>query len=717
MTAVPPKQQAIDRITELKEIISYHNRRYYVLDNPEISDEEFDALMRELTTLESAYPDLLTEDSPSQRVGGEAITGFVKVRQEIPMLSLANAFSPEEIQDFDRRVREGVSSSVSYVCELKIDGLAVSLRYEQGRLVRGATRGDGEIGEDITANIRTIRNIPLVLPEPLTLEVRGEAYMPKHAFARLNARREELGDPPFANPRNAAAGSLRQLDPKVAAQRGLAVFVYALGDATVPTPDKHSEVLQWLAALGFPVNPETRVYPNIEQVIAHIHWWAERRHHLPYATDGLVMKVDDLGLQRQLGFTAKSPRWAIAYKYAAEQAETVVTDIELTVGRTGTVTPTAVFNSVQLAGTTVSRASLHNEDYIREKDIRVGDTIVVQKAGEIIPEVVRALPDQRSGNEVPFHMPSHCPQCGEPLHRQPEEAAWRCVNPACPAQIQERLVHFVSRNAMNIEGLGERWIHQLLDAGLIRDVADLYHLSREQLFELDRMGEKLATNLLTAINHSKENSLERLLFGLGIPLVGEKAAKTLAVHFRNLDEIMMADLADLIAIRDIGPKMAQSIHDYFRSPGPQQLIQRLRDVGVNTSYLSHESATKRAIFVVENHDGALHAQTEDVGGETQNKSSRTPVAHQPFLGKTFVLTGSLAAMDRREAAEIIELLGGKVTDNVSKHTDVLVAGEKAGSKLNKAKNLITSGQQAHLKILTEEGFCTWLEELGVQLKR
>ncbi|RIV19165.1 NAD-dependent DNA ligase LigA [Alicyclobacillaceae bacterium I2511] len=693
VTAISSKQQAANRIAVLKAIISYHNRNYYVLDNPEIPDGDFDALMRELVALESTFPDLRTEDSPSQRVGGEALAGFVKVKHRVPMLSLANAYNFQEMLDFDRRVRAGVGDAVNYVCELKIDGLAVSLTYEQGRLVRGATRGDGEVGEDITANLRTIRNIPLVLSEPLTLEVRGEAYMPNHAFVRLNSQREELGESPFANPRNAAAGSLRQLDPKVAARRGLAVFIYALGETAVSTPSRQSEVLQWLAGLGFPVNPETKVYSNIEQVLNHIESWTQRRHHLPYATDGMVMKVDDLQLQRQLGVTVKSPRWAIAYKYAAEQTETILTGIELTVGRTGAVTPTAVFNPVQLAGTTVSRASLHNEDYIHEKDIRVGDTIVVQKAGEIIPEVVRSIVELRTGDEVPFRMPDGCPECGERLYREPEAAAWRCVNPTCPAQIQERLAHFVSRAAMNIDGLGERWIHQLLRAELVRDVADLFHLSREQLLSLDRMGEKLATNLLTGIDRCKGNSLERLLFGLGIPLVGEKAAKTLAIQFQSLDSLMAAEQTDLTAIRDVGPRMAESIHEYFHSPGAQQLIQRLRDAGVNMHYLSSEPSFRR---------------TEAVG--------RNPVVAEmlPFTGMTFVLTGSLVAMDRREVAAMIESFGGKVTDSVSKQTDILVAGEKAGSKLTRAQSLIASGQQPHLKILNEADFQAWLEELGVQ---
>ncbi|MCL6548881.1 MAG: NAD-dependent DNA ligase LigA, partial [Alicyclobacillus sp.] len=572
------------RVKELRQQIEYHNRRYYTLDDPEITDAEYDQLMRELTALEERYPELVTPDSPTQRVGGAVLEGFPKVRHEVPMLSLANAYGPEDLREFDRRVREAVKAPVRYVCELKIDGLAVSLRYEDGRLVRGATRGDGEIGEDITANIRTIRNVPLQLREPATVEVRGEAYMPKRAFERLNRVREQAGEALFANPRNAAAGSLRQLDPRVAASRGLAVTVYSVAEATRMRLASHSEALAYAARLGLPVSAETRVFDDIEEVIRHIESWAEARHELPYATDGMVVKVDDLKQQALLGFTAKSPRWAIAYKYSAEQAETVLREITLSVGRTGVVTPTAVFDPVQLAGTTVSRASLHNEDLIRERDIRVGDVIVVQKAGDIIPEVVRSLPEHRTGGEQVFTMPSLCPECASPLERLPDEVAWRCVNPACPAQIRERIIHFASRDAMNIEGLGEQWVAQLVSRGLIRDVADLYHLKHEQLLPLERMGERLASNLLASIERSKANSLERLLFGLGIRLVGEKAARTLAQRFGDIDAQMRADEEELVAIREVGPKMAASIRSYFRNPDAQHLIQRLKEAGVNTRY-------------------------------------------------------------------------------------------------------------------------------------
>ncbi|MBX5436947.1 MAG: NAD-dependent DNA ligase LigA [Alicyclobacillaceae bacterium] len=686
------------RAEELREQILYHNHRYYTLDDPEISDAEYDRLMRELAALEAQFPELVTPDSPTQRVGGAVLEGFAKVRHEIPMLSLANAYGPDDLREFDRRVREVVQDPVRYVCELKVDGLAVSLRYEQGRLVRGATRGDGQVGEDITANIRTIRNVPLQLREPVTLEVRGEAYMPKRAFERLNREREQAGEPPFANPRNAAAGSLRQLDPKVAAARGLAVIIYNVADAPGQRLSSHSEALAFASRLGLPVAAETRVFEDIEAVIRHIESWATARHELPYATDGMVVKVDSLSAQAALGFTAKSPRWAIAYKYAAEQAETVLRDITLSVGRTGVVTPTAVFDPVVIAGTTVTRASLHNEDLIRERDIRVGDVIVVQKAGDIIPEVVRSLPERRTGQEQEFRMPTACPECGGALERLPDEVAWRCVNPVCPAQIRERIIHFASRDAMNIEGLGEQWVAQLVDRGLIRDVADLYHLRHEQLVPLERMGDRLASNLLAAIDQSKHNSLEKLLFGLGIRLVGEKAARTLARHFRDIDALMAADEADLTAIREIGPKMAASVVSYFRNPDAQHLIRRLKEAGVNTRYLPSAAA--------------LTAGT--AGGADAGEAESTG-AVSPFAGRTVVLTGTLSALDRKRASEWVEALGGKVTGSVSRQTDVLVVGEKAGSKLEKARRLVESGERPDLKIMDEAEFLAILRAHGADV--
>ncbi|MDQ0189623.1 NAD-dependent DNA ligase LigA [Alicyclobacillus cycloheptanicus] len=683
------KAEAAQRAKELRERIAYHNRRYYELDNPEITDAEWDALMRELLEIEAAHPDLVTADSPTQRVGGRPAEGFAKVTHEVPMLSLSNAYSANELREFDARVREAVGASVRYVCELKIDGLAVSLRYQAGRLVRGATRGDGVIGEDITANIRTIRSVPLQLTEPVDIEVRGEAYLPKPAFVRLNAEREARGEPLFANPRNAAAGSLRQLDPRVAASRGLSLFTYTVVEAE-RFVDAHSEALRYAASLGLPVNPEWRVFDVIDDVIAFVESWDTKRHELPYATDGMVIKVDSLTLQRQLGFTAKSPRWAIAYKYQAEQAETVLRGIELSVGRTGAVTPTAIFDPVQLAGTTVSRASLHNEDLIRERDIRIGDTIVVQKAGDIIPEVVRSLPEMRKGDEVPFAMPQTCPQCGQPLVRLAGEAAWRCVNPSCPALIRESIIHFASRDAMNIEGLGEQWVTQLLEHGLIHDVADLYALNREALMSLERMGEKSAANLLGAIERSKQNSLERLVFGLGIRLVGEKAARTLARSFGTLRNLMHASEDELQAIPEIGPKMAESIVRYFATPDVQRLVERLAEAGVNMVYRGR---------------GGPASASESPAG-----------ASSWFAGKTFVLTGTLETMDRKRAGELVESLGGKVTGSVSKQTDVLVAGEKAGSKLDKARALIASKEKPELEILDEAAFLTKLREAGLDVE-
>ncbi len=673
--------EARGRVLKLREQIEYHSEKYYVHDAPEITDAEYDTLVRALLDLETRFPELQTPDSPTQRVGGPVLEGFRKVTHEIPMLSLGNAYSAEDMREFHRRVKDMAGDDVTYVCELKIDGLAVSLRYENGVLIRGATRGDGEIGEDITQNMRTIRNVPLRLREPVSVEVRGEAYMPKSAFARLNAQREEAGLQLFANPRNAAAGSLRQLDPKIAASRRLSVFIYTLADAGGKELESHSDSLAYVEWLGLPVNKDIASFSNIEDVISYIDSWAEKRKELPYATDGMVVKVDNLSLQKQLGFTAKSPRWAIAYKFAAEQAETIVREIELTVGRTGAVTPTAVFDPVFLAGTTVTRASLHNEDYIRDKDIRVGDTVVVQKAGDIIPEVVRSLPDLRMGEEIPFEMPKDCPVCRQPLVRLPEEAAWRCVNSQCAALVRESIIHFASRDAMNIDGLGEQWVAQLLEAELISDVADLYRLQASQLVKLERMGEKSASNLVSSIEGSKANSLERLLFGLGIRLVGEKAAKLLASAFGSMDRLMNASQEELTAIREIGPKMAESLIAYFQMPTNVELIRRLAEYGVNMTYLQSQDARN--------------------------------LADSELFGKTVVLTGSLESMDRKQASDFIEQLGGKVTGSVSKSTNVVVAGEKAGSKLEKARAIVESGQNPDLQIFDEDEFLRLLQRHGI----
>ncbi|OAO76743.1 DNA ligase [Anoxybacillus flavithermus] len=641
------------QIAELREQIEKHNYAYYVLDQPSISDAEYDELMRKLMELEEQYPQYKTPDSPSQRVGGAPLEAFQKVTHRVPMLSLSNAFNEGDLRDFDRRVRQEVGD-VRYVCELKIDGLAVSLRYEDGYFVQGATRGDGTTGEDITENLKTIRSLPLRLRKQVTIEVRGEAYMPRKSFEKLNEKRKMNGEELFANPRNAAAGSLRQLDPKVAASRQLDIFAYHVVNAEELGILSHSAALNYLDELGFKTNPARQVCETIDDVLAYIEQWHERRASLPYDIDGIVIKVDAFAQQKQLGATAKSPRWAIAYKFPAEEVVTQLVDIEISVGRTGVVTPTAILQPVRVAGTIVQRASLHNEDYIREKDIRLGDYVIIKKAGDIIPEVVRSLPERRTGKEEPFDMPTHCPVCASELVRLDDEVALRCVNPQCPAQIREGLIHFVSRQAMNIDGLGEKVIAQLFEHGLVRSVADLYTLTKDELVALERMGEKSATNLLRAIEASKQNSLERLLFGLGIRHVGAKAAKTLAEHFETMERLQQATKEELTAIHEIGEKMADSIVTYFSKEEVKQLLERLRAYGVNMTY-----------------KGAK--QTVDISST--------------FAGKTFVLTGTLQSMSRSEAKETIEALGGKVTGSVSKKTDVVVVGEDAGSKLGKAKQL------------------------------
>lgn len=549
------KEIAKKRIEELRDLLNTFNYQYHVLDNPSVSDAEYDRNMQELIKLEAENPEFMSEDSPSIRVGGTVLDIFEKVTHKSPMLSLGNAFNEGDLRDFDRRVRQGIDdANVRYICELKIDGLAVSLHYEKGRFIQGATRGDGVTGEDITQNLKTIKAIPLRLNEEVTLEARGEAYMPKRSFVKLNEEKEQNGEDVFANPRNAAAGSIRQLDPKIAAKRNLSMFVYGLANVEEKTIPSHSEALDFLGELGFKTNPNRRTCETIEEVIAYVEEWQEKRPHLDYEIDGIVIKVDDVALQESLGTTAKSPRWAIAYKFPAEEVVTRLTGIELSVGRTGVVTPTAELEPVRVAGTIVRRASLHNEDLIREKDIRIGDYVVVKKAGDIIPEVVNVIFDKRTGEEEEYHMPTHCPACESELVRLEEEVALRCINPTCPAQIREGLIHFVSRNAMNIDGLGERVITQLFDADYIRTFADLYSLTKEQLLQLERFGEKSATNLVQAIENSKENSLERLLFGLGIRHVGAKAARTFAEHFETMDALVKATEEELKEINEIGRK-------------------------------------------------------------------------------------------------------------------------------------------------------------------
>ncbi|EOR21525.1 NAD-dependent DNA ligase LigA [Niallia nealsonii AAU1] len=663
------------RVKELHNLLNQYGYEYYVLDNPSVPDAEYDALLNELIRLEEQFPSLKTNESPSQRIGGEILDMFSKVQHRKPMLSLGNAFNEADLRDFDRKVRAVIGDNFSYVCELKIDGLAVSLRYENGLFEQGATRGDGTTGEDITANLKTIRSIPLRLNQPVSLEVRGEAFMPKKSFEALNKIKDETGEEPFANPRNAAAGSLRQLDPRIAASRNLDVFLYAIGDVGETGVQSHSEGLDLLDTLGFKTNKERKKCTTIDDVIQYIDSWQDKRPHLPYEIDGIVIKVDNLAHQEQLGTTVKSPRWAIAYKFPAEEVMTKLLNIELNVGRTGVVTPTALLEPVKVAGTTVKRASLHNEDLIREKDIRLGDTVIVKKAGDIIPEVVNVLVEKRTGEEVEFLMPTHCPECASELVRLEGEVALRCINPKCPAQIREGLIHFVSRNAMNIDGLGERVISQLFSEKLIEDVADLYTLEFERLIQLERMGEKSVNNLLQAIANSKQNSLERLLFGLGIRHVGAKAAKTIAMEFKHIDQLMVATKEDLTAINEIGEKMADSIVTFFEQEEVLELITELKAYGVNMEYT-----------------GPLPVATEE--------------ADSVFAGKTIVLTGKLEQLSRNEAKEQIELLGGKITGSVSKKTDLVIAGEDAGSKLTKA-------EQLGIEVWDEERLMEELKNKGV----
>ena len=654
------------RVEELNSLLHEYGHAYYVLDKPLTSDAVYDKYMQELLAIEAENPDLIYPDSPSQRVGGEILKGFGKVIHEFPMLSLSNAFNEEDLREFDKRVKAAAGHGVSYICELKIDGLAISLRYIDGKFVQGSTRGDGTVGEDITAGLKTIRSIPLRLKESVSIEVRGEAYMPKKSFVQLNATRDEAGEEPFANPRNAAAGSLRQLDPKIAASRNLAIFVYGIGgDGSAYGQDSHSDSLNHLAALGFETNKERKKCETIDEVIDYVGKWGESRSDLDYEIDGIVVKVDNFEDQEQLGYTAKSPKWATAYKFPAEEVITTLLDIELSVGRTGVVTPTAILEPVLVAGSTVGRASLHNEDLIKEKDVRIGDTVIIRKAGDIIPEVVAPIVEKRTGDEMPFEMPENCPVCDSELIRIEEEVAIRCVNPQCPAQMKEAIIHFVSRGAMNIEGIGERVVDQLYRADLVHDVSDLYTLTKEQLLELERMGEKSVSNLLSAIEASKENSLEKMLFGLGIRHVGEKAAAILAEEFGTLSDLMAANAERLITIHEIGDKVADSITTYFSNEKVLEVLQKLESYGVNTAYKGR--------------------RRQDIPADGL------------FSGKTVVLTGKLSILTRGEAKEKIEAFGGKVSGSVSKKTDLVIAGEDAGSKLAKAEELeITVWNEAEL---------------------
>lgn len=649
------KQKAIERIKQLRKLLTQYGYEYYVLDQPTITDKEYDSLLRELTTLEEEYPELVTPDSPTQRVGAEPLEGFEKVEHRIPMLSLSNAFNETELKDFDRRVKDLTGAAVKYVCELKIDGLAVSLTYENGQFVTGATRGDGVIGEDITSNLRTIRSIPLSIKEQGLIEVRGEVFMPHKSFLALNKEKLENEEEPFANPRNAAAGSLRQLDPRIAASRNLDIFLYGIGEWEGPRLDSHSARLEYLEEQGFKINPAWRLCDSIDEVIEFVKEWTEKRPDLEYEIDGIVVKVDDLDQQEDLGFTAKSPRWAAAYKFPEEEAITVLRDIELSIGRTGVVTPTAILDPVIVAGSTVQRASLHNADIIEALGVRINDTVVIKKAGDIIPKVVRVLEERRTGTEKEFSMPENCPECGTELVHLEEEVALRCINPNCPAQLREGLLHFVSRDAMNVDGLGEKVIEQLFKAELITTIADLYRLEREELLELERMGEKSVSNLLGAINTSKENSLEKLIFGLGIRFIGSRASDMLAEHFLEMDRLRYATFDELISVDEIGEKMADSIVQYFALERVQTLLNDLEELGINMTYK----------------------------GLREDEIATDSLVSE----KTVVLTGKLENFTRKEAKQLIESLGGKVTSSVSKNTDIVVAGESAGSKYEQAVKL------------------------------
>ncbi len=643
---------------KLRREIRHNEYLYYVLDAPEITDAEYDRMMVRLRELEARYPDSIPADSPTQRVGGRASSQFTEVRHLEPLLSLGNVFSAEELRAFDERVRSGLpaGSKVEYVMEPKIDGLACSLIYENGKLVRAATRGDGVVGENVTANVRTIRSIPLTLkvPEgeavPELLDVRGEVYMPRQAFMRLNEQRAERGESEFANPRNAAAGSLRQLNPQVTASRSLSFFAYYLvGEGAQP---KHSESLALLAHYGFKVSENYKVVENIDEAIKYIGDFNELRQGLSYDTDGAVIKVNDVYQQRILGATGKDPRWATAYKYPPEQAETTLEDIDWRVGRTGVLTPTAVLTPVKLSGSVISRATLHNEDFIRAKDIRIGDRVVINKAGEIIPEVLRVVAEKRTGDEKEVEIPSVCPECGWRVERQGEEAAIRCTNPHCPALGREGLIHFVSRDAMNIDGCGPSVINALLDAGLVRDAADLYSLRKDDLLKLERMGEKSADNLLAALTESKKNELDKLLFALGIRHVGAKVARILATEFGSMEKLQQAQPEELAQIRDIGDKIAESAVTWLNVPANIDLVERLAAAGLTMTF--------------------------------------TPPASQednPFFGKTLVFTGTMPTLGRAEAKTMAQDVGAKVSGSVSKKTDYVIAGAEAGSKLEKAQQL------------------------------
>ena len=649
------------RMNELVALLNRYATEYYTSDNPSVSDSEYDRLYRELVELETAYPDQVLADSPTHRVGGKVLDGFEKYSHQYPLYSLQDAFSREELEAFDARVRKEVAHP-TYICELKIDGLSISLTYEKGILVVGATRGDGSVGENITENLKRVKDIPLTLPEELDITVRGECYMPRASFDQVNQARQENGEPEFANPRNAAAGTLRQLDTAVVAKRNLATFLYQ--EASPSTRDSQEKVLKHLEQLGFVVNPKRILAENIDEIWDFIQEVGQERENLPYDIDGVVIKINDLASQEELGFTVKAPKWAVAYKFPAEEKEAQLLSVDWTVGRTGVVTPTANLTPVQLAGTTVSRATLHNVDYIAEKDIRKDDTVIVYKAGDIIPAVLRVVESKRVSEEK-LDIPTNCPSCDSDLLHFEEEVALRCINPRCPAQIMEGLIHFASRDAMNITGLGPSIVEKLFAANLVKDVADIYRLKEEDFLLLEGVKEKYASKLYQAIQASKENSAEKLLFGLGIRHVGSKASQLLLQHFHSIENLAQADPEEVASIESLGGVIAKSLQTYFATEGSEILLRELREAGVNLDY-----------------------------------KGQTVVADAALSGLTVVLTGKLERLKRSEAKSKLESLGAKVTGSVSKKTDLVVAGVDAGSKLQKAKEL-------GIEVRDEE----WLESL------
>ena len=636
------------RMNELVALLNRYATEYYTSDNPSVSDSEYDRLYRELVELETAYPDQVLADSPTHRVGGKVLDGFEKYSHQYPLYSLQDAFSREELEAFDARVRKEVTHP-TYICELKIDGLSISLTYEKGILVAGATRGDGSIGENITENLKRVKDIPLTLPEELDITVRGECYMPRASFDQVNQARQENGEPEFANPRNAAAGTLRQLDTAVVAKRNLATFLYQ--EASPSTRDSQEKVLMHLEQLGFVVNPKRILAENIDEIWNFIQEVGQERENLPYDIDGVVIKVNDLASQEELGFTVKAPKWAVAYKFPAEEKEAQLLSVDWTVGRTGVVTPTANLTPVQLAGTTVSRATLHNVDYIAEKDIRKDDTVIVYKAGDIIPAVLRVVESKRISEEK-LDIPTNCPSCDSDLLHFEDEVALRCINPRCPAQIMEGLIHFASRDAMNITGLGPSIVEKLFAANLVKDVADIYRLQEEDFLLLEGVKEKSASKLYLAIQASKENSAEKLLFGLGIRHVGSKASQLLLQHFHSIENLAQADPEEVASIESLGGVIAKSLQTYFATEGSEILLRELKEAGVNLDY-----------------------------------KGQTVVADAALSGLTVVLTGKLERLKRSEAKSKLESLGAKVTGSVSKKTDLVVAGADAGSKLQKAQEL------------------------------